>query len=132
MGVWATGYATALVVMGVLDGLWLGVVARDFYRQELGELMAPAVLKAPAALFYFAYPAGLVALALQPLPPSASAAGGRAALFGLIAYATYDLTNLATLRGWSWKLSLVDMAWGAVASAVAGTAAYLAMDRQAP
>jgi uncharacterized membrane protein len=131
MGVWATGYVTALLVMSALDGLWLGVVARDFYRQEIGELMGDQVLKAPAALFYLAYPAGLVALALQPLPVSASAAGGRAALLGLIAYATYDLSNLATLRGWSWKMALVDMAWGAIASAVAGTAAYLAMQRQA-
>jgi uncharacterized membrane protein len=131
MAPWALGYVVALVVMGVLDGLWLGVVARDFYRHEMGELMAVQVLKVPAALFYFAYPAGLMALALEPLPQSASAAGGRAALLGLIAYGTYDLTNLATLRGWSWKLTLVDMAWGTLASAVAGTAAYLAMNRNA-
>jgi uncharacterized membrane protein len=129
LGSWLSGYAAALLVMSVLDALWLGLLARGFYRQQVGDLMAAEVLKAPAAFFYLAYPAGLLALALHPLPASAGAAGARAALLGLVAYGTYDLTNLATLRGWSWKLTLVDMAWGALASAVAGTAAYLAMQR---
>jgi uncharacterized membrane protein len=129
MSAWWLGYGAALVVMGVLDGVWLAFVARDFYRQEMGELMAPTVRALPAALFYLAYPAGLVGLALQPLPSSAGAALWRAALVGLVAYGTYDLTNLATLRNASLKLALVDMAWGTLVSAVAGTAAYLAMQR---
>ena len=129
MNAWWFGYGTALLVMGVLDGLWLGVVARDFYRQEMGELMSPNVRALPAALFYLAYPAGLVTLALQPMPGSAGSALWRAALVGLVAYGTYDLTNMAVLRNASVKLALVDMAWGTLASAIAGTAAYFAMQR---
>jgi uncharacterized membrane protein len=123
------GYGAALLVMGVLDALWLGVIARDLYRRELGELMAAQVRILPAALFYLAYPAGLVALALQPQPESMSMAAWRSALVGLVAYGTYDLTNMATLRQWSVTLTLADIAWGAFASALAGTAAFAAMQR---
>ena len=123
------GYGAALLVMGVLDALWLGVIARDLYRRELGELMAANVRVVPAALFYLAYPAGLVALALQPQPESMSMAAWRSALVGLVAYGTYDLTNMATLRHWSVTLTLADIAWGAFASALAGTAAFAAMQR---
>jgi uncharacterized membrane protein len=129
MSAWWLGYGAALLVMGVLDGVWLGLIARDFYRQEMGELMAPTVRALPAAAFYLAYPAGLVTLALQPMPASASSAVWRAALVGLVAYGTYDLTNLSVLRNASVKLALVDMAWGTLISAVAGAAAYFAMQR---
>ena len=132
MGAWLVGYGAALLVMGALDGLWLAYLARDFYRQEMGALMAPQVGVVPAALFYLGYPAGLVTLALVPLPESALVALLRAGLVGLVAYGAYDLTNLAVLRGFSVKLALVDMAWGTLASAVAGTAAYFAMQRTAP
>jgi uncharacterized membrane protein len=123
------GYGAALLVMGVLDAVWLGVIARDLYRREIGELMAAQVRLLPAALFYLGYPAGLVALALQPTPDSIWMAAWRSALFGLVAYGTYDLTNMATLRQWSATLTLADMAWGAFASALAGTAAFYAMQR---
>lgn len=123
------GYGAALLVMGVLDALWLGVVARDLYRREIGELMAANVRILPAALFYFGYPAGIVALALQPQPESMAMAAWRSALVGLVAYGTYDLTNMATLRQWSVTLTLADIAWGAFASALAGTAAFAAMQR---
>jgi uncharacterized membrane protein len=123
------GYGAALVVMGVLDALWLGVIARDLYRREIGELMAAQVRVVPAALFYFGYPAGLVALALQPMPDGIWMAAWRSALLGVVAYGTYDLTNMATLRQWSVTLTLADIAWGAFASALAGTAAFAAMQR---
>ena len=126
--VWV-GYGAALLVMGVLDAVWLGFIARDLYRRELGDLMAANVRVVPAALFYLGYPAGLVALALQPLPESMSMAAWRSALLGLVAYGTYDLTNMATLRQWSLTLTLADIAWGAFASALAGTAAFAAMQR---
>jgi uncharacterized membrane protein len=125
------GYCAALLVMGVLDAVWLGFIARDFYRRELGDLMAAEVHKLPAALFYFGYPAGLVALALQPLPEGPFMAAWRGALLGLVAYGTYDLTNMATLRQWSATLALADIAWGTFASALAATAAYHAMQRAA-
>jgi uncharacterized membrane protein len=119
---WA--YLIALVAMGVLDALWLGWLARDFYKAEIGTLMADSVRLVPAGLFYLLYPLGLVYLGLQTGPTSLLGAVARCAAVGLLAYGTYDLSNLATLRGWSLRLCLVDMAWGVVASAVAGGLAY--------
>lgn len=116
-------YLAALLVMGVLDALWLGVLAKDFYRQEIGEQMVEQIRWVPAALFYFAYPAALVALALFPSGQPMGQQIARAALVGLVAYGVYDLTNLSTLRHWPVKLALVDTAWGTFASTVAGAAA---------
>lgn len=122
-------YFVALLVMGVLDALWLGVLARDFYRQAMGPLMAEQVRWLPAALFYFGYPAALVALALFPAgqPPAHQVA--RAALVGLVGYGVYDLTNLATLQHWPVQLAVVDTAWGCLASKLAGGAAAWAARR---
>lgn len=116
-------YFAALLVMGVLDALWLGVLAKDFYRQEMGALMAEQIRWAPALLFYFAYPAALVALALFPSGQPIWQQIARAALVGLVGYGVYDLTNLATLQRWPLKLALVDTAWGTFASTLAGAAA---------
>lgn len=116
-------YLAALLVMGVLDALWLGVLARDFYRQEMGAQMVEQVRWLPAALFYFGFPAALVALALFPAGQPLGHQVARAALVGLVAYGVYDLTNLATLRHWPVKLALVDTAWGTFASTLAGAAA---------
>jgi len=127
MKVWLTGYGAALLVVGVLDALWLGFLARDFYKRELGDLMTDSVRLVPAAAFYFGFPVGLVTLALSPLPATLGEAVFRSALLGLVAYGVYDMTNLATLRGWSVKLSLADMAWGTFVAAAAGAAAWSAM-----
>ena len=124
---WA--YGAALLVMGVLDAAWLGFVAKDFYAERMAAHQADSIRLVPALLFYVAYPAGLVALALAPLPESMALAVLRAALVGLVAYGVYDLTNLATLRDWSLRLTLVDLAWGTFASAVAGAAAYAVLRR---
>ena len=124
---WA--YGAALLMMGALDGAWLGFVARDFYAQRMAGHQAESVKLLPALLFYLAYPAGLVTLALMPLPESMMAAVLRSALLGLIAYGVYDMTNLATLRDWSVRLALVDLAWGTCASAAAGAAAYWVLRR---
>jgi uncharacterized membrane protein len=124
MMLWLFAYLAALVVVGALDALWLGVIARDLYRTELAAVMVEPIRKLPAALFYFGYPIGVLALALHPLPPTWTTAVARAALVGFVAYATYDLTNLATLKAWSWKLAAIDIAWGTVLSAAAGAAAY--------
>ncbi len=126
---WGWAYAAALVALGVLDGLWLGFVARDFYRQEIGAQMVDEVRKVPALAFYLLYPVGLMALALHPLPADWKGALGRGALVGVVAYATYDLTNLATLKQWSWRLAAADIAWGTFISACAAVAAYLVLTR---
>ena len=127
MKLWLTGYGVALLVIGALDALWLGVLARDFYRREMGDLMTDSVRLLPAAIFYFGYPAGLVTLVLTPLPDSLGAALFKSAAFGLVAYGVYDLTNMATLRHWSVKLALTDMAWGTFISLAAGAVAFVAM-----
>jgi uncharacterized membrane protein len=123
MSTWAA-YGTALLVLTVLDGLWLGLVARDFYQREIGALMVSDVRKLPALLFYLGYPMGLVLLALTPRPDSLAQALMRGALMGLVAYGTYDLTNLATLKGWSARMAVVDTAWGMVVSAAAAAAVW--------
>jgi uncharacterized membrane protein len=117
-------YAVALATLCLLDGLWLGWVARDFYRHELGALMADNVRIVPAALYYLLYPAVVVYLALTPIATSPVQATVRSAVLGLAAFGVYDLTNLALLRGYSLTMTAVDMAWGGLATAVAGTAAY--------
>ena len=116
-------YLAALLVISVLDALWLGVLARDFYREALGALMAEQVRWVPAALFYFGYPAALVGLALFPAGQPMSNQIARAALVGLVGYGVYDLTNLATLQHWPVRLAVVDTAWGCLASTLAGAAA---------
>ena len=126
---WGLAYAATLLVLGVLDGVWLGYVARDFYRQEIGALMAEQVRKVPAVGFYLLYPVGLLALALNPMPADWKAALFRGALVGLVAYATYDLTNLATLKQWSWRLAATDVAWGTFISASMALAAFLVLNR---
>ena len=131
MAAWALAYVAALVVVAALDALWLGVLAKDFYRTEMLPVAAAEVRLLPAAVFYLAYPIGLMALALWPSPGSLPEAVARAALVGLVAYATYDLTNLATLKQWSWGLALTDTVWGTFLSAAAGGAAYWTLKRMA-
>jgi uncharacterized membrane protein len=117
-------YAVALLTLCVLDGLWLGWIARDFYRQQLGPLMTDNVRAVPAALYYLLYPAVVVYLALTPTARSTAQAAMRSAVLGLAAFGVYDLTNLAILRGYGVTLAAIDMAWGGFATALAGTAAY--------
>jgi uncharacterized membrane protein len=121
-------YGAALLALGVLDGVWLGVIAKDFYRVGLGALMAERINLGAAAAFYLLYPVGLVIFVVRPALDDAGVAGVllRGALFGFFAYATYDLTNLATLKDFPARVALVDMAWGAAISAIAGAAALYA------
>lgn len=124
-------YFVAAVVFLVLDGVWLGIIAGDFYRARVGDLLLERPDLAVAGAFYALYLVGVVVFAVAPALRDASAgrAIGRGALFGLIAYATYDLTNLATLKGWSAAVSLLDMGWGAVVTAAASAAGYFAARR---
>ncbi len=126
-------YAAAAVTMLVIDMVWLGVIARPLYQQGIGHLMAPQPNLWAAALFYLLYPVGVVLFAV--MPNAASTALHTAlmgAAFGLFAYATYDLTNLATLKGWPLGLSVIDTLWGAAVSAVAATAGRAAMNHFSP
>jgi uncharacterized membrane protein len=117
--------AVALPVL-IADALWLGLIAKRFYRDALGPLMAKPVKILPAALFYLGYPLGLAIFAVVPATGIGHAAmlGG---LFGLFCYGTYDLVNHATLEGWPLRLTLVDMAWGTALSAMASAVATIVL-----
>jgi uncharacterized membrane protein len=125
-----TCLATASVMLA-LDLLWLGLIAKPLYQQGIGHLMAPRP-NIPAALaFYAIFALGLTVFAIVPnsLAGAWSKTLGSAALFGLVAYATYDLTNLATLKQWPLGLSLIDMAWGSLISAASAAAGKTVLDR---
>ena len=126
----AAAWVATLIVMVALDLLWLGVIARPLYRAGIGHLMAERPDVAVAMLFYAVFTLGLTVFAVLP---HGGADGWRrtlmtAAAFGFFAYATYDLTNLATLKNWPLGLSLIDMAWGTALSAAAAAAGKLALD----
>ena len=118
---------TALAFL-IIDGIWLGLVARDFYKSQMGDLMAPNPSIAAATAFYLIFVFGLVWFAVSPALASASwtTAFVNGAVLGLIGYATYDLTNLAVTRGFPTTLAMADLAWGTALSAVAATAGYFA------
>ncbi|MSP74825.1 MAG: DUF2177 family protein [Rhodospirillaceae bacterium] len=121
------GYLAALATLAILDALWLGVVSREFYKARLGQLLLEQPLWWAAILFYLIHAAGVAVFAVPPAVAAGTwtAAVLYGALFGFCVYAAYDLTNLATLRGWPMAVSLVDLAWGAVVTAVATLVAFL-------
>ena len=123
-------WLAGLLALALLDGLWLGVVARGFYQQEMGALMRASIDWRPAALFYLAYPLAVIWLAQALQAGHWSAALWRGAGLGLVVYGVYDLTNLSTLAGWSTRLALVDTAWGALVTGAVALAAHAA--RPAP
>jgi len=122
-----------LVVYCGGDWLWLGVVARDFYATRLGLLLRPEPSWVPALLFYPLYVCGLLVFCVAPALAAGSSRKAllMGALFGLIAYATYDLSNLATLQGWPVTVTVADIAWGMIISAMAALAGYAAAARLA-
>jgi len=127
----AIAYVATLAAFLIVDFAWLGWVAKPLYRREIGSLLLPSFNFPVAGGFYLLYCAGIVVFAVVPALRSESlaTAAGLGALLGLIAYGTYDLTNLATLRGWTTTMAVVDMAWGAVLTAIAAGAGYLAASR---
>ena len=121
-------YVAAALVMGGLDFLWLSNTSGPLYHRALGAVMAENPNMTAAVAFYLVYIAGILIFAVRPALASGDwrTAALFGALFGFFAYATYDLTNLATLKTWSLKVSLIDMAWGAMLTAVTASAAALA------
>ena len=116
-------YVATLLAFLLLDGLWLGVLMAPTYRELLGSLMLEKPLLVPAAVFYCLYVFGCVVFVVLPSLTWQRAAR-MGALLGLVAYGTYDLTNWATLRGWSAQVSLMDWAWGTFATALACTVGF--------
>lgn len=134
MNRYIAAYAGTATTMVALDLLWLGVIARPLYQQGLGHLLVEQPVVSVAVLFYLLYALGVTVFAVAPQgalsqPRSWAGTLGLAAFFGFVAYATYDLTNLATLKGWPLGLSIIDMAWGTVVSTVSAAGGKAAMDR---
>ena len=124
---WVKVYLLTVPLFFAVDMLWLGLMARGFYQHHLQRFLAPQVNWGAAAVFYLLYIGGILIFAVNP----ALASGGLAraatlgALFGFFTYATYDLTNLATLDRWPLKVVFVDIAWGSFLCAVVAAGAYL-------
>lgn len=113
-----TLYAVSVPVFFAIDMVWLGVVASNFYKTQLGSLMGP--INWPAAIiFYLVFLVGLTFFAIYPavLKNSLLTAAILGGLFGFFTYGTYDLTNLATLKGWPLTVTIVDMIWGTILGA---------------
>lgn len=124
-------YAAAALTMLGMDAVWLRVSANLLYRPLLGDILLPGFRPAPAILFYFLYVAGIVIIAVRPALATGgwSSAATSGALLGFFCYATYDLTNQATLKTWSTTVTVVDMSWGTLLTACAATVGYLAAER---
>ncbi len=127
MAVFIKLFSVAFVMFIMIDLVWLVFVARKFYQQQIGKLLKKDVNWAAAIIFYLLFIAGLVLFVLIPAVDKDSLLHVMiyGALFGLLTYATYDLTNLATLKDWPVKITLVDLAWGTFLGFSTSTLTYL-------
>ncbi len=115
MGNYISAFITSFITMAVLDGIWLGAVAPAFYKKHIGYIMAEKPQWLAAGAFYIIFILGLTVFVIYPawqdnlsIPKIAL----RGALFGLVTYATYDLTNQATIKNWPAIVTIVDLLWG--------------------
>jgi len=121
----------ALIVFFAIDMVWLVLVAKKFYQEQIGFLMKPDINWYAAIIFYLLFIAGLVTFVISPAIEKHSWMHALlfGALFGLITYATYDLTNLATLKNWPVLLTIVDLIWGTVLSASISVITYVVANK---
>lgn len=119
-------YVVTAAAFLAIDSVWLSNMANVFYRPVMGDMLAPNFRLAPAIIFYLIFVVGLVVFAVKPglLAGSGTVPLVHGALLGFVAYATYDLTNQATLKNWSWTLTITDLMWGTVLSAVSAYIGY--------
>ncbi len=120
-------YVAVAGIFIAIDAVWLTVIASKFYKQQLGDMLKPKADMVPAVVFYLLYVAGIVIFALNPAlgQGSLAYAASHGALLGLLMYATYDLTNLSTLKGWPVKVTVVDLTWGTFVTALTTVCAFL-------
>ena len=118
-------------VMGLIDFVWLGFIAKKLYQAEMGSILLDKPNMLPAILFYIIYVVGVVVFVINPAIEKGSLAyaAGYGALFGLVAYATYDLTSLSVLKGFSTKIVVIDLLWGALLTAVVASVTYLVVSK---
>jgi uncharacterized membrane protein len=121
-------YLAVAVTFVAVDMIWLGMMVERLYRPALGDMLRTAPNFPAASVFYLLYPVGLIIFAVLPAHQEHSAlkAFTQGMMFGCFTYATYDLTNQATLKSWPLKLTLVDMAWGTCLTGAAATIGFLA------
>jgi uncharacterized membrane protein len=119
-------YLLTAVIFFALDMVWLGLVAKNMYREELGPLLKSQPNWVAAGIFYLLFILGTLIFAVYPAvgKHSLTSAVVLGALFGFFTYATYDLTNLATLKDWPLMISLVDIAWGTLLTSAVSVAGY--------
>ena len=119
-------YLLTFIVFLMVDMLWLGIIAKDLYRKYLGDFLASKVNWTAAVIFYFIFVIGISIFAIYPAVNKDSLLNAiiLGALFGFFTYATYDLTNLATLKGWPLPIVFIDIIWGAVLSAIVSSSGF--------
>ncbi len=124
-------FLVAGALFAVIDGVWLSFVANKLYRSQLGSLLLEKPNLPAAILFYLVFLVGLVVFVINPAVSSNDwkVALGLGALFGFVTYATYDLTNLATLKGYPLTITIVDLVWGTVLTATVSVAAFFILQR---
>ena len=120
-------FLIALPVFFAIDMVWLAVVAKNFYQKQVGSLMKPNINWVAAIIFYLLFITGLIVFVISPAVVKQSWVHALlfGALFGLITYATYDLTNLATMKDWPLLVTVVDLIWGAVLAASISVITYI-------
>lgn len=121
-------YLITTVTFFAIDFIWLSTATSRIYKPYLGDLLAEKPNLPVAAGFYLFYVVGIIALAVIPGLKEGAVTGAmwRGALFGFLAYATYDLTNLATIQGWAWQVSVIDMVWGTALNTIVATVSFYA------
>ena len=119
-------YLLTFIVFLMVDLLWLGIIAKNLYQKYLGDFLSDKVNWTAAFIFYLIYVAGVLIFAVYPAVNKGSVLNAilLGALFGIITYATYDLTNLATLKGWPLPIVFIDILWGAVLSSIVSFSGY--------
>jgi len=124
-------YFTILASLVALDAVWLGVITKSFYQKHLGHIFSGEFVVWPAAVFYFMYAFGVMYFVVNPALEAKSLhlALSRGAFLGLLAYATYDLTNQATLARWPTIITVADVAWGVLATALVSAIAYTVISK---
>ncbi|HBG32797.1 MAG: hypothetical protein A2009_00080 [Tenericutes bacterium GWD2_38_27] len=119
-------YGVSFVIFFAIDLLWLGIIAKKIYQNQIGHLLKTDVNWVAAIIFYLLFIGGLVIFVLMPAVEKGSIVQAlyMGALFGLLTYATYDLTNLATLKDWPLQITFIDLAWGTFLGASTSTISY--------
>ena len=124
--IYVTAYIAALITFAIVDAAWLYFAGSNLYKPVLGDMLAPEVRLGPATAFYLLFPLGITIFATDPAIKANSVTPALiyGALFGIFTYATYDLTNFATLKNWSLKITVIDISYGAILCALSAAAAY--------